>query len=181
MSGFAPSQVSAMLGIPPATLRRYTKLFASYLSPDTQLQRGRRYSEADIRTLGRARELFEAGLSVEHVRERLPATSDGVAATYSSYPNAPGKDEEQGVKAGIPAEPPEDKNAARHQLQYLSESLETLATASANLARKQTVAEDRQSRMEERLAMTEYKLARLEEWLKLPWYRRLFSGPPFWG
>ena len=179
MSGFTPSQVSAMLNIPPATLRRYTKLFASRLSPGTQLQRGRRYSEADIRTLSKARELFEAGFSVEHVQERL-STSDDAMEKYS-YPDVSSKSAEQRITPSTPAGPPKDTNAIGYQLQHLGESLAALATTSANLARQQTVTEDRQSRMEERLAMTEYKLARLEEWLKLPWYRRLFSSPPFWG
>ena len=181
MPGLTPSQVSEMLGIPPATLRRYTKLFAPHLSPDSQRQRGRRYSRADIHMLGRARELFGGGLQTDEVQERLPESGDEAVPVGSPTPSVVSGGDVPSVAPHGAAAPPEGTDGPRHQLEELIRTQEALAAATSNLARWQMISEDRQSRSDERLSIAEYKLARIEEWLKLPWLKRLFSRPPFWG
>ena len=58
---FTPGQVSDMLEIPSSSLRRYVLRFAEHLSATAIKKRGRRFTERDIATLGRARELLQQG------------------------------------------------------------------------------------------------------------------------
>jgi DNA-binding transcriptional MerR regulator len=53
---YTPMQVSEMLKIPPSTLRRYSSVFAAYLSPQLKSKK-RSYTDGDIVTLQRIKEL----------------------------------------------------------------------------------------------------------------------------
>lgn len=66
---FTPAQVSEMLNIPPSSLRRLAHEFAASLSKSPG--RHRRYSEQDINTLRRVREMTGRGLSLETIRQQL--------------------------------------------------------------------------------------------------------------
>ena len=68
---FTPGQVSDMLEIPPSTLRRYVKDYPEHLSKTATKKRGRRYTEADIATLARAREMLQQGREPEEVGKLL--------------------------------------------------------------------------------------------------------------
>lgn len=68
---FTPGQVSDMLEIPPSTLRRYVKDYPEHLSKTATKKRGRRYTEADIATLARARELLQQGRKPEETNKLL--------------------------------------------------------------------------------------------------------------
>lgn len=83
---YTPAQVSAMLDIPPSSLRRLAKELKAYLSKPEG--RHRRYTEQDINTLRKARELTSQGeslasvkLSLSLVEEEtsLPASADSLA------------------------------------------------------------------------------------------------------
>jgi len=47
-----------------------------------------------------------------------------------------------------------------------------------HLSQRMSLAEDRIMTSNERMAVLEARIARLEEWLRMPWYRRLFAKPP---
>jgi len=68
---FTPGQVSDMLEVPPSTLRRYVKDYPEHLSKTATKKRGRRYTEADIATLARAREMLQQGRSPDEVGSLL--------------------------------------------------------------------------------------------------------------
>jgi len=72
---FTPGQVSEMLEIPPSTLRRYVKDHPEHLSKTATKKRGRRYTEADIATLARAREMLQQGREPEEVGKLLAVVS----------------------------------------------------------------------------------------------------------
>jgi len=68
---FTPGQVSDMLEIPPSTLRRYVKDFPKHLSKTATKKRGRRFTELDIATLARARELLQQGRKPKETNKLL--------------------------------------------------------------------------------------------------------------
>ncbi|MCH8094099.1 MAG: MerR family transcriptional regulator [Chloroflexi bacterium] len=68
---FTPGQVSDMLEIPPSTLRRYVKDLPKHLSKTATKKRGRRFTELDIATLARARELLQQGRKPEETNKLL--------------------------------------------------------------------------------------------------------------
>ncbi len=72
---FTPGQVSDMLEIPPSTLRRYVKDYPEHLSKTATKKRGRRYTEADIATLARAREMLQQAPDPEEVGKLLAVVS----------------------------------------------------------------------------------------------------------
>ena len=60
-----------MLGVAPSTLRRYVADFAAHLSADATRPRGRRFTDADVIALQRAREALQQGQTVNRVAEVL--------------------------------------------------------------------------------------------------------------
>lgn len=88
---FTPGQVSDMLEIPPSTLRRYVKDYPEHLSKTATKKRGRRYSELDIATLARAREMLQQGRDPEEVNKLLAVVGqeDGQAEPDSALALVP--------------------------------------------------------------------------------------------
>ena len=76
---FTPAQVAQTLSVPPSTLRRWAKHFASYLSP--QSGKKRTYTIADIDTLRRIQELSAKGLSYAQIAQTLTLVSAPPADT----------------------------------------------------------------------------------------------------
>jgi len=74
-----PAQVAQTLSVPPSTLRRWAKHFASYLSP--QSGKKRTYTIADIDTLKRIQELSAKGLSYAQIAQTLTLVSAPPADT----------------------------------------------------------------------------------------------------
>ncbi|MGI6207532.1 MAG: MerR family transcriptional regulator [Anaerolineae bacterium] len=196
-----PTEVSDRLDIPPATLRRYVSLFGDHLSEGARRQRGRQFDEADIETLSRVRELFAAGKSTEEVTAALggkapeptvttpPSQREPVLERRSSEPVAapPAQAETEQPEEGADAPPghrPRPRQFPRSEPVRSSLEVQKLAAksfgATEGLSQKVALHEDRLSRTDERLLVLEYRLTRLEEWLKLPWYKRLFSRPPLY-
>lgn len=89
MAGFTPSQVSDMLGIPPSTLRRYVADFGDHLSAKANRPRGRRYSDQDIATLKKARELLNQRQPVDQVNRLLGIIDDPEATPSDSLALVP--------------------------------------------------------------------------------------------
>ena len=76
---FTPAQVAQTLSVPPSTLRRWAKHFASYLSP--QSGKKRTYTVADIDTLKRIQDLSAQGLSYAQIAQTLSVVSQPPADT----------------------------------------------------------------------------------------------------
>lgn len=71
-----PGEAAKVLGISPATLRRWSQRFAPFLSADAQGGEGglhRRYTEADLRVLEIAKGLLAQGHTYAQVERRLAA------------------------------------------------------------------------------------------------------------
>lgn len=90
MSGntYRPQQLCALLSIAPTTLRLWTSELSAFLSPgatgainNSGQHTHRRFSEADVAILRRARGLLGRGLSYAQVRDRLTSEPDGMAET----------------------------------------------------------------------------------------------------
>ncbi|NPV08896.1 MAG: MerR family transcriptional regulator [Anaerolineae bacterium] len=197
-----PTEVSEKLDIPPATLRRYVSLFGEHLSDEARRPRGRRFAEADVETLARIREMFASGRSSEEVLAALAgATAPPGSVQAAPRPAARSSPEVPPPAPQRPA-PVDQENgsedaAARALRRFqprefpraepVRSSLEVQKLAgrpggaAENLSQKVALNEDRLSRADERLSVLEYRLTRVEEWLRLPWYKRLFSRPPFHG
>lgn len=80
-----PREAARLLGIPPSTLRTYATEFATLLSTEagpiitegSGRSRHRRYTDEDLVTLRRIKDLLEAGLSYEVARRQLGVRSAG--------------------------------------------------------------------------------------------------------
>lgn len=69
-----PSEAAKALGVSPATLRRWSRRFALFLSPEAQSGEGsshRRYTEADLQVLGMVKGLLGQGYTYTQVERRL--------------------------------------------------------------------------------------------------------------
>ena len=74
---YTPSQIAQMLDIAGSTLRRYAALFGEYLSSGAR-QRRRIYSEGDLETLIRVRELLADGTLIKDIPPKLELELDKV-------------------------------------------------------------------------------------------------------
>ena len=148
---YTPQQVSEMLKIPSATLRRYAQQFASHLSEHTK-QHHRRYTEHDIAILARARELFTEGKPPDEISSLL--------AVMSAEQPSPDK-----TLALIPS-----------ISQALSEALDTarlLRTQVSEMSEHQTQQDNRMSDTERKLAEMAARLEQFEREQQTPWYRKI--------
>jgi DNA-binding transcriptional MerR regulator len=95
---YRPGEVADRLGIQPQTLRVWSTEFAAFLSASaTKAPTGsgapgqRKYTEADVRVLLRARELLDTYRSYDYARRRLREEADQPApADAAAPPAAPG-------------------------------------------------------------------------------------------
>jgi len=125
---FTPGQVSDMLEVPPSTLRRYVKDYPEHLSKTATKKRGRRYTEADIATLARAREMLQQGRSPDEVGSLLAvvgqddpeAEPDSVLNLVPSISQALSEVQEQAqALRSILETVADNQNAAEHRLEAL--------------------------------------------------------------
>ena len=72
---YTPKQVKALLSLPGSTLRRYAKVYADYLSQEANQAR-RNYTEQDISTLARIRDLSQLRRSVDEIKDQLQLVVD---------------------------------------------------------------------------------------------------------
>jgi DNA-binding transcriptional MerR regulator len=72
---YTPKQVKALLSLPGSTLRRYAKVYADYLSQEANQAR-RNYTEQDISTLARIRDLSQLRRSVDEIKDQLQVVID---------------------------------------------------------------------------------------------------------
>ena len=143
---FTPSQVSNMLTIPASTLRRYAVLFADHLSPTGNRKNRRRdYTQTDILTFQRIRDMIGQGLSTEEIAARLPLVD-----------NAPASNNALALVPEIAA-----------RFESLAASVARLPELENQIA---TLAELVQSERAARLALEN----ELREYRDTPWYKRVF-------
>ncbi len=199
-----PSEVSEQLGIPPATLRRYVSLFGGHLSEEARLPRGRRFGEADLAVLAQIRSLLSAGSSVDEVRAALGGTPAPLPVREpTETPASPSADALESPPEPEPVEAtaevlPEDEDSGGDETEEAesrsrwrsfpkvqpvrtSREVRKMAAemgATDHLSQRLALAEDRIRTYNERMAVLEARIAKLEEWVKTPWYRRIFSRPP---
>ena len=72
---YTPKQVKELLSLPGSTLRRYAKVYADYLSQEANQAR-RNYTEQEIGTLARIRDLSQLRRSVDEIKEQLQLVVD---------------------------------------------------------------------------------------------------------
>jgi DNA-binding transcriptional MerR regulator len=68
---YTPAQVQKMLGIPASTLRRYSQLFADFLSTPARTGRKRYYTNRDITVISEIKRLSEEGVKIQNIPARL--------------------------------------------------------------------------------------------------------------
>lgn len=200
-----PTEVSEQLGIPPATLRRYVSLFGEHLSEEARVPRGRQFGEADLEVLVQIRSMLAGGSSVEDVQEALGGTptpksepDPAVAATPTAVVKATAEpsaeDESAPGDASVDEDGDDDEEADEEtdswprwrsfpKVQPVRTSREVRKMAAEmgvtdHLSQRLALAEDRIMTYNERMAVLEARIAKLEEWVRTPWYRRIFSKPP---
>lgn len=68
---YTPNQVSEMLKIPASTVRRYASIYTDYLSFKHSQGRKREYTDQDIVTLARIRDLSNEGFNHNQIKDRI--------------------------------------------------------------------------------------------------------------
>jgi len=131
---YTPKQTSEMLKIPASTLRRYAKQFSEHLSESANKSRGREYTEQDIATLARARELL---------RSHSPEDTNKLLAVIDDKPPEP--------------------NSSLALIPAISEALTELTDAAISLRAEVDNITERQALTDEQLAEVLKKLEHLEQ------------------
>jgi DNA-binding transcriptional MerR regulator len=142
---YTPDQTSKMLKIPLSTLRRYASQYSEHLSEHTK-RRKRRYTEQDITTLARARELLSSGKSPSEVNKLL-----SVITTDEQLPD--------NTLALIPS-----------ISQALAQALDTAQTLRADVDQH----DKRLNETESKLLELSNRLDELVSAKNTPWYKKLF-------
>lgn len=151
---YTPEQASDMLKIPPSTLRRYAAQYSAHLSEHATKQRSRRYTEQDIATLARVRELLSEGKSPEQANSLL-----AVMSTEQPSPDT--------TLTLIPS-----------ISQALTEALDTarlLRSQVSELSEHQSAQDERISDAERKLSEMASKLEQLTLEQQTPWYRKILK------
>ena len=120
-----PAEVAQTLGIPASTLRRWSRRFAAFLSPEANgVARGdharghRRYTRADLIVLARCKALLSEGSTLNEVSQHLEAHFDSQSVTVAGE-----IDDDEDVGGTLqPVSPPADDevNLGRALAQTLS-------------------------------------------------------------
>ena len=122
-----PAEVAQTLGIPASTLRRWSRRFAAFLSPEANgVARGdharghRRYTQADLVVLARCKALLSEGSTLNEVSQHLEAHFASQSVTVAG--EIDDEDEEDVGGTLQPVSPPADDevNLGRALAQTLS-------------------------------------------------------------
>lgn len=101
---YKPKEVSELLDVSPATLRRWSDLFAAALSEDAAPEESgtrRRYSEDDLGALQYAARLLDGGHQLEEVAELLKvARPEDMAPVVQDQPQAAPESRSEPPEAG---------------------------------------------------------------------------------
>lgn len=151
-----PGETAKTLQVSGMTLRNYVKHFSPLLSETATRNTGRQFTEKDIGILKRANSLLSEGLTYGQVLEKLEGekTLEGEVLTDEDWNEAP-------------AEETETPGMSLQVIEFLEMFIEQ--TQGTIEAKDELISELRNDK--ERL---EGEL----KWLRLPWYRRLFTKPP---
>ena len=201
---YQPKDASAALGVSPATLRRWSELFASALSPDASPEAAgtrRRYSSDDLALLRYAAKLLADGHQFSDVSELLKvAKPEDIEPLPERGPEPPEAAEigtESTTGQDMPQEPsmalvPIMQNvqaALTATLQRAAAQERLLADQAERLTRQEREIADQRERMLEQaraLEATERQLAGLADRLAaleerkpeekpVPWWQKLFG------
>ena len=73
---YTPGETSELLNIPSSTIRRYVQTFSPYLSTSAQKKKSRMFSDEDIATLSRVRDLAADGILMRDIAAQLEQVVD---------------------------------------------------------------------------------------------------------
>lgn len=84
-TGYSPDQVSTMIDVSPATLRRYAHEYAEFLSDRARdTSKRRRYTDEDIIVLKKIRLLVREKKTPDEIRQLIPLIEDAPEEPGSS-------------------------------------------------------------------------------------------------
>lgn len=147
---YNPRTVSEMLDIPPSTLRRLAGNYADLLSEAAGKSGSKRfYTDDDVLTLKRISAYTRQRKTPDEIRQLLQVVEPE----------------------------PEPTNALALLPTVLAE-FEHLRGQIASLNEQIQTSQEKHDQTSHELSETRQRLDRLEDWLKLPWYKRLTSRPP---
>ena len=148
-----PGEIAKTLDVSTVTIRNYVREFSQFLSPSATAKTNRKFTPEDVRTLTLATSLLRDGSTYDEVRqqltERLPLEGDVFE----------GKEPEETYQEPSAIQPLEFFQAFVDQL-----SAEHQATITAKDETIETLKEDKE------------RLQAEVDWLRLPWYKKLFRG-----
>lgn len=122
-----PAEVAQTLGIPASTLRRWSRRFASFLSPEANgAARGdharghRRYTQADLDVLTRCKALLSEGSTLNEVAQHLEANFTSQSLTVAGEIDDEGEEDVVGALQAVPVPTADDMNLGQALAQTLS-------------------------------------------------------------
>lgn len=116
----------------------------------------------------------------ELLSEAAPPES-GAGTEIAEAADGEAPEVEKGAGDDEPGDRPHWRSYARVQPVRSSREVRKMVAETGSvdlLSQRLALAEDRIMTSNERMAVLEARIVRLEEWLTMPWYRRLFAKPP---
>lgn len=142
---YTPGDVSNLLGIPSATLRRYVAKFSDQLSESARLQRNRQFTETDVAILAKIRDLASHGSKLDAIMPQLVDFAGHVDQT--------------------------DNKAPETALAIVAHRIETITDQLTKQSDQLAKQNDQIADLQKRLAQLSDELARS----KRPWYKRILD------
>lgn len=155
---YSPGEVSELLSVPASTLRRWAVRFEKQLTPQTpEAGRHRSYSNSDIETFRKIRDLAAKGQSLRSIENSLTVFQAGQKPPDTEPDNEPAPDNEPSTEQA--------QNTA-------------LIVVSNNIADKLGAHNAQIEALREQINKQNERLSALTEYLSLPWYKRIGKRPP---
>lgn len=169
-----PVDVARQLGIADSTLRRYCNDFATHLSPDAAPEAGvrRRFRPSDVAMLKRAKELLDAGNTIEETNEVLAlvgiSTEEAEIAQEAPASAQPATDTTQALVSllggQVVAAQADQAQRLTRQDQELAELTATVGDLRERLARLEAQAEQMR-RLQEQIDALEGQLKSIGQYM----------------
>lgn len=151
---YTPGQVSEMLGIPVSTLRNYARIFSEHLSSQ-EGRKQRLYTERDVLIFSQVKDLSGQNVPIGEIGQRLVIVSP---VEDKPQPSA------LALVPSIAAELEDSRTMARSALSQVVATDEKTEKLASQLA----VSLEEQSKT----------AAKINNYLSLPWWKRLFYKFP---
>ena len=165
-----PGQVAEKLKVSGMTLRNYVKAFEPFLSDYATRPTGRRFTAEDVQTLKHASSLLREGLTYNDVRNQLDQEKTTGVILEDEY-TEPEPEPEPETE---PETPPTEDNQRSSSIQ----TIDLFTNVVEHLKEEHETTTKAKDELIHELKTDKAELKAEVTWLRMPWYRKLFTERP---